>query len=189
MSTELAVNEWSKFEAFVATLRADLLARRQELAAWLGRMSSTQLAKAKPLLRFLCNADAVERLAMAGRGEISIEQASLQLSARIWRGLPATVRQHMQPELEVEVLTNRGVILKPLARLNDLEANQVLDLRSGPKPAEKQRILPPPAALPKGSEPEELESLRLLDGKHVLIRGKHGSTIKVPTKTLRQVLN
>jgi len=183
----LTANEWSGFESFVTELRENLEARRKDLAIWLGRMSSEQLAKAKELLKFTCDADSVERLAQAGRGVISIEQARLRIPARVWRAWPEPVRSQIQPGMDVEVRAKDKCEVKKIENLTPVELAQVIDVKNGLKPFEKQCHNSKPATYDKYQDAEEFDSFKI-EGINILIRGRLGSVIRVPVKSLKLIL-
>ena len=119
----------------------------QKAADLLGKMSHDQLASAKTELRPYIRADALERLALFGRGRIPFYLADPThglLTASDLRRLSPKAREAIADgERKVEVLCMKGteasVIVKSLRTLTPMEAEQVIDPDTGIVPPAKQR--------------------------------------------------
>ena len=190
LSTALSATEWQEFLTFARDLHARMNEDRAKLAAFLGRMSRPQLKAAWRELRWLGTMDALHKLAMAGRGEISLKVAELAIPASVLRRCKPDIRDALTPEREVTVLTPRGVKLKRLADLNALEAVQVVHPDRGIVPAEKQCLawIEPAKPTAKPDAFEDMERIRPGDDGFVYVVGALGAKIRIPARSLRGLL-
>jgi hypothetical protein len=193
--TPMSDDEFGSMRERLKALIAKIRENGAEAAKILSRMTHSQLKIIKQDFKGIWSADQIERLAMYGRGIISLDLASRQksLPASVLRRMPKTALAVLNdPESEVELLTVKGVRIRQVKDLTTMEMTQVVDVNKGILKAEDQarRIITPskPQKPVSDNDIEEPSSIKLSDDRRYVLVVTKCVTVQIPIKTLRRIV-
>lgn len=134
--------EFEKFKNELIQLKNMIKEKLTAMAHVLVQMSSNQIRELKKFAKdYNLSSNFIENLYLCGKGEMNIELAMhpSKINNRVFRSLPPVEKKKLNDlETPVEVVTPRGVVVKPLKDLDAKQIKEVVQPGVGIVPASKQ---------------------------------------------------
>lgn len=173
---------FEQFKSDLVALKDHVKSKLLSMANILHLMSHRQVVEIKRFARTCdMSANLIDNLCLVGSGEMTIELAlaPCRINNRLFRSLPSPEKTKLNDvTTPVEVLTSRGVVVKPISELDAFQIREVVQAGVGILPASKQVPIFSKIASTQKRVDRTAESAFLFDGlnvtsdKHVLLFGR-----------------